>query len=140
MPISDYETDLKSVLDQAVRILQAMVDVTADRGWLFTTLRIVHLMQMILQGLWYPNLNLDARYGDSSSLYQLPHITPEIVDALYAAGIETVAELAVMSANNVRNTLRDHLHRRQVDEVRLLILQTRVLTAARSWTCCTICP
>jgi hypothetical protein len=29
-PISDYLTDLKSVLDQGVRILQAMVDIAAD--------------------------------------------------------------------------------------------------------------
>lgn len=118
LPISDYETDLKSVLDQAVRILQAMVDVTADRGWLFTTLRIVHLMQMILQGLWYPNLNVDARYGDSSTLYQLPHLTPEIVDALYASGVESIAEFAVMPAPRVRQALRGQLNRREVEEVR----------------------
>jgi activating signal cointegrator complex subunit 3 len=40
LPISDYVTDTKSVLDQAVRILQAMVDVAADRGWLSTTLQV----------------------------------------------------------------------------------------------------
>ena len=38
LPISDYVTDQKSVLDQAIRILQAMIDVAADGGWLVTTL------------------------------------------------------------------------------------------------------
>lgn len=45
-PISDYVTDQKSVLDQAIRILQAMVDVAADGGWLHTTLRCMQLMQV----------------------------------------------------------------------------------------------
>ncbi len=60
---------------------------------------------------------MDPRYGDSSTLYQLPHITPEIVDVLYAAGIESIAELAVLSAPNVRHALRGQLNRREVEEV-----------------------
>jgi len=49
LPISDYYTDTKSVLDQSVRILQAMVDTAADKGFLQTTLNVVQLMQMIIQ-------------------------------------------------------------------------------------------
>ena len=49
LPNSDYGTDTKSVMDQAIRILQAMVDVVADAGWLATTLRVQNLMQMIIQ-------------------------------------------------------------------------------------------
>tara|TARA_R110002050_G_scaffold17787_2_gene52506 strand:- start:545 stop:814 length:270 start_codon:yes stop_codon:yes gene_type:complete len=30
LPISDYYTDLKSVLDQAIRVIQAMVDVAGE--------------------------------------------------------------------------------------------------------------
>lgn len=62
-PISDYVTDQKSVLDQAIRILQAMVDVSADGGWLHTALRCMHLTQMVVQGQWV----------DQSSFFQLPH-------------------------------------------------------------------
>ena len=47
LPCSDYYTDLKSVLDQTIRILQAMIDVCAENGWLATTLRIIQLMQMV---------------------------------------------------------------------------------------------
>ena len=32
-PISNYLTDIKLVLDQALRVLQAMVDVVAESGW-----------------------------------------------------------------------------------------------------------
>ena len=32
LPISDYVNDTKSVLDQSLRILNAMVDIAADEG------------------------------------------------------------------------------------------------------------
>ena len=44
--MSDYVTDTKSVLDQALRILQAMVDVAADGGWFDATLGTMRLAQM----------------------------------------------------------------------------------------------
>ena len=47
LPCSDYYTDTKSVLDQTIRILQAMIDVCAENGWLASTLRIIQLMQMV---------------------------------------------------------------------------------------------
>ncbi|PIK56649.1 putative activating signal cointegrator 1 complex subunit 3 [Apostichopus japonicus] len=52
LPMSDYLTDTKSVLDQAIRVLQAMIDVAADEGWLITALRVMTLIQMVLQGRW----------------------------------------------------------------------------------------
>ena len=49
LPISDYATDLKSVLDQSIRIIQAMIDVCANSGWLSSALSCMHLLQMIIQ-------------------------------------------------------------------------------------------
>lgn len=49
LPISDYVTDLKSVLDQSIRIIQAMIDVCANSGWLSSALSCMHLLQMIIQ-------------------------------------------------------------------------------------------
>lgn len=63
LPISDYVTDQKSVLDQSIRILQAMVDVAADGGWLFTALRCMQLVQMVVQAQWL----------DESSFNQIPY-------------------------------------------------------------------
>ena len=40
LPISDYITDTSSVLDQAIRICQAMIDIVADKGWLECTLKV----------------------------------------------------------------------------------------------------
>lgn len=52
MPCSDYITDLKSVLDQSIRILQAMIDICAESGYLVLCLKLVQLMQMIIQARW----------------------------------------------------------------------------------------
>ncbi len=68
LPISDYHTDTGSVLDQAIRILQAMVDVTAEAGWLHTTLKIMNLTQMVVQ----------ARLLTDSTLLNLPHINTQV--------------------------------------------------------------
>lgn len=48
-PISDYVTDTKSVLDQSLRILQAITDVSADAGWLDTALAAMLLVQSLMQ-------------------------------------------------------------------------------------------
>jgi len=50
LPISDYITDLKSVLDQSARVLQAIVDVAAQAGHLTTALQTMALAQCIIQG------------------------------------------------------------------------------------------
>ena len=51
LPISDYVTDLKSVLDQSIRIIQAMIDICANSGWLSSSITCMHLLQMVMQVL-----------------------------------------------------------------------------------------
>ena len=64
LPNTDFATDTKSVLDQSIRILQAMVDYVAENGWLATTLRIQKLMQCVIQ----------ARWQDDHIALCLPHV------------------------------------------------------------------
>lgn len=52
MPISDYITDLKSVLDNTVRLLLFMIEVSSSKGLLDTTINIIIMGQMICQGIW----------------------------------------------------------------------------------------
>jgi len=58
LPSTDYATDTKSVLDQAIRVLQAFVDASADRGWVVTSLRCMHVIQMVTQASWYGDTDL----------------------------------------------------------------------------------
>ena len=54
-------------IDKTTRnLLQAMLDMSADQGWLVSTLRVIHLVQMVLQGRWV----------EDSTLLTLPHIQP----------------------------------------------------------------
>uniref|UniRef100_G3PM43 Activating signal cointegrator 1 complex subunit 3 n=1 Tax=Gasterosteus aculeatus aculeatus TaxID=481459 RepID=G3PM43_GASAC len=64
LPCSDYNTDTKTVLDNTIRICQAMLDVAANEGWLVTAINICNLVQMIIQGRWLHD----------SSLLTLPHV------------------------------------------------------------------
>jgi len=93
--IPDFWTDLKSVLDQAVRILQAMVDVTADGGWLWTTLKTIELSQMVMQGQW----------STDSTLKQLPCMTQKIIDMFARRGITCLPELLSIEANELKGVL-----------------------------------
>ncbi|KAL0357444.1 UNVERIFIED_CONTAM: DExH-box ATP-dependent RNA helicase DExH14 [Sesamum calycinum] len=84
MPITDYVTDLKSVLDQSIRIIQAMIDLCANSGWLSSTLTCMHLLQMIMQGLWFDK---------DSPLWMLPSMTDELVTTLSQRGVLNIQQL-----------------------------------------------
>ncbi|KAK2718230.1 hypothetical protein QYM36_005522 [Artemia franciscana] len=77
LPSSFYHTDTKFVLDQAIRILQAMLDVAADRGWLETALNIQQLVQMVIQGRW-----LFSNDPLHTSVLILPHLDLPHIPAL----------------------------------------------------------
>eukprot|EP00741_Cyanophora_paradoxa_P020260 tig00021238_g19554.t1 len=83
LPVADYATDTKAVLDNSVRILQAMLDVAADCGALDTALQTLHLSQMVMQGRF-----LGACGG---GLACLPHVEREHLPALAAAGAAAAA-------------------------------------------------
>ncbi|EDX12805.1 GD19029 [Drosophila simulans] len=71
LPNSDYLTDTKSALDNATRVMQAMVDYTAERGWLSTTLVVQQLMQSVIQARWF----------DGSEFLTLPGVNEDNLDA-----------------------------------------------------------
>lgn len=53
LPIADYSQDTVTVLDQALRILQAYIDVSSELGYLKTVLMFITLMQCIKQRYWF---------------------------------------------------------------------------------------
>lgn len=53
LPIADYAQDTVSVLDQALRILQAYIDVAVELGYMQVVLTLIELMQCIKQRIWY---------------------------------------------------------------------------------------
>ena len=49
MPISDYINDTKTVLDQAPRVLNAMIDTAAELGHFEIVLTLMIISKMIIQ-------------------------------------------------------------------------------------------
>lgn len=84
LPITDYITDTKSVLDQSIRIIQGMIDICSHKGFLNTTLNLVHMIQMIIQGQWL----------DQSPLINLPQFEDgEIIRKLSKIGVLYLPQL-----------------------------------------------
>ena len=98
LPMSDYVTDTKSVLDQALRVLQAMVDVAADGGWMFTALGAMHLTQMVSQGRF---VGPDA----GSELADLPHVGAGVEAALGKHGVRSLRDLLRARPDDLRRWL-----------------------------------
>ena len=96
LPMSDYVTDTKSVLDQALRVLQAMVDVAADGGWLYTTLGTMRLSQMVTQ----------ARWLDDPGLTDLPYIDAAAAKRLNGRGVKSWLQLMAAPQDQLREWLK----------------------------------
>merc|ERR1719233_1067363 len=96
LPISDYITDTRSVMDQAIRICQAMIDITAASGWLEVTLKTMNLLQMIVQGRWLTD----------STLMNLPGLNPQLIELLWKHGIETLPELMASPPKKIEHILK----------------------------------
>ncbi|KAJ0159223.1 putative helicase mug81 [Colletotrichum tanaceti] len=76
LPITDYVGDQTSVLDQAIRIIQASIDVTTELGHLTTCLEFIKLLQCIKSARWptdhpasiLPGVGVDTLKSDKSNL------------------------------------------------------------------------
>ena len=76
LPIADYLTDTKTVMDNVPRVLQAFVDVCGDRGYLSAALMAMEISKGVAQGLW----------PDADPLCMLPHVNERGVKKLGDAG------------------------------------------------------
>lgn len=92
----DLTIDLKLILADSIKFLQSLVDVISSQGWLRPALAAMELSQMVVQGQW----------DKDHVLMQIPHFTPEIVDACVANDppVESVFDVMELE-DDVRNKL-----------------------------------
>jgi len=83
LPINDYKTDLKTVLDRSIPLIQSMVDISADEAQLRSTLNLILLLQCLHQ----------ATNPWRSSLACLPHFSDKTLQALKNMNITCLPEL-----------------------------------------------
>ncbi|KAG7347010.1 DEAD/DEAH box helicase domain protein [Nitzschia inconspicua] len=67
---ADFRVDLRAILKEATKLVQAIVDVISSNGWLKPALAAMELSQMIVQGLW----------SKDNPLRQIPHFSNEIIE------------------------------------------------------------
>ena len=86
LPIRDYITDTKLVIDASFRIIAAMIDVSADYGMFKNCYYLVQLLQIIVQGIWI----------NSSSLSNIPHFDKQIIDELLDKDLAYLFQLQLL--------------------------------------------
>ncbi|KAL3290201.1 hypothetical protein HHI36_023560 [Cryptolaemus montrouzieri] len=87
LPNQEYVIDLKTVFDQIIRIIQALISLTAYKGWTDCSLKLVYISQMILQGLPIT----------SSSILMLPYMDDTVAQNF---SMELAKNLSNWSAHN----------------------------------------
>jgi len=103
---TDLSSDQKFILEQAVRLLQGLVDVISSCGWLTPALSAMELSQMVVQ----------ATTSTSSPLMQLPHFTPAMADKAKKMKVEDIFDVMSMD-DTPREKLLDGLSQSQLADV-----------------------
>jgi len=80
---ADLMLDQQKVLEEALRLLQAMVDVISSSGWLSPALAAMELSQMITQAIW----------DKDNALLQLPYFDKELAKKCAEKGVESIFDL-----------------------------------------------
>lgn len=93
---NDLHYDLSTILSDAIKLLQAMVDVISSQGWLRPALAAMEVSQMIVQGIW----------DKDPILLQIPHFDARIIEELKSLSnpIESVFDLLEMD-DDLRNSV-----------------------------------
>jgi len=94
-PLSaDLHQDQQMVVENATRMIQALVDVISSSSWLNPALAAMELSQMVTQAVW----------DSDSVLKQIPHFTEDRVARCKERGVESVFDLMELE-DDVRKDL-----------------------------------
>lgn len=95
LPISDYVGDQTSVLDQGIRIIQASIDVLAERGYLPACRMMITLLQCIKSAQWPEDHPLSILPGitNPESLKDNPNVPASLIELASrpSSAISTIA-------------------------------------------------
>ena len=103
-PRVDYITDLKSCIDQIIRIIQALIDLCAHKALLAPCILTINLLQMIIQARWITD----------SDILTLPHITDDTYSQIFQSYL---CQLIDIKHETLTNLLKNHLTSVQIDNI-----------------------
>ena len=91
-----------------------MIDVSAENGWLATTLRIINVMQQVLQGRWVTD----------SPFLVLPHIEPHMLYLFRKKGLHAIPQIWDLCQNQsiepLAKILRPEMDENMIDSDRAI--------------------
>jgi len=121
LPITDYITDQNSVLDQAIRIMQASIDVLAELGYLSSVRMMISLMQCVKQ----------ARWLEDGPLAQLPGVDLETLRSTDVS--KTAAEIVEMKRDELEALARRvGVERAKISDVSSPAVRVRISTSTNN--------
>eukprot|EP00981_Chlorochromonas_danica_P013205 scaffold5974_cov158-Ochromonas_danica.AAC.6 len=109
LPITDYINDLKTVLDQVPRLLNAMIDIAAEEGFLLIVYALISLNQSLVQATYIGS--------EHEELSQLPALQDPLVLAAMLNSLAmldcppTVKGLRSLGQSKVNETLNFELQK-----------------------------
>ena len=103
-PRIDYVTDLKSCLDQIIRIIQALIDVCAYKALLSPTILCINLLQMLIQARWITD----------PDILTLPHIIDRSFTHIFSSYL---CQLTDIKRETLNSMLHSHLTSVQIDDI-----------------------
>lgn len=107
-PTREYMIDTKSMLDQALRILQAMLDITSNNGWLSASLKIIHILQMILQGCWLTDSCLATLpHVKMSDVFRLTEALSEVLYVPRTFNLALLKEIYILRPSHLKKVFAD---------------------------------
>jgi antiviral helicase SLH1 len=80
LPITDYVGDQTSVLDQAIRIIQASIDVLTELGYLASCMQMITLLQCIKCARWPSDYPLSILPGVSTQIPSDKNLPKQLQD------------------------------------------------------------
>ncbi|XP_060529591.1 activating signal cointegrator 1 complex subunit 3 isoform X2 [Cylas formicarius] len=131
LPNQEYVIDLKSVLDQIIRIVHAMMTLAAGRDWLDCTLKLIYFCQMLIQGYMI----------NESNIMMLPYLNKAnfrpIIDQLTKMLQSKVVSVPLLKAEmahnmnmvtSITNIFTESLGERSSSEIMKIINNLPILT------------
>ncbi|WPK24137.1 hypothetical protein PUMCH_001397 [Australozyma saopauloensis] len=91
----DLAHDQKHILATVLKLVNACVDSLSSEG-LLNALQAMDLSQMIVQGMW----------SNQSPLYQIPHVTPDLIERCKKYDAETVFDIMALEDDERDDVLR----------------------------------
>jgi len=106
--ISDFLFDQKIILENSIRLIQAIVDVISSNGWLKPAIISMQLSQMIVQSMWITD----------SQLLQLPHFNQQIVEISKSHQVVDIPDLMNMEDDERASLFKEAgFNETQIEEI-----------------------